>query len=148
MNCGRVRRPSRNGTRPTLSAVATSLGIPIRDGVVRAEGDLDFRGTLGVSKEVPVGFQQIRLRFELDTDANDDQLATLLKLTEPTASCIRRFGGRRRFRSPAPGPPRGRIGVPPAPRNVCLYGLASRLFSCSWWSPAPSPSARSRPSRA
>jgi len=50
--------------------------------VLKAEGDLDFRGTLGVSKEVPVGFQEIRLQFELDTDATDEQLATLLRLTE------------------------------------------------------------------
>jgi uncharacterized OsmC-like protein len=66
----------------TLAAVATALEIPLRDATVRAEGDLDFRGTLGVAKEVPVGFQNIRLRFELDTDATDEQVATLLKLTE------------------------------------------------------------------
>lgn len=66
----------------TLNAVATALGIEIRSGGVRAEGDLDFRGTLGVSKEVPVGFQKIRLHFSLDTDASDEQLATLLRLTE------------------------------------------------------------------
>jgi uncharacterized OsmC-like protein len=66
----------------TLRAVATALDIPLRDATVRAEGDLDFRGTLGVSKEVPVGFQNIRLRFDLDTDATKEQIATLLKLTE------------------------------------------------------------------
>jgi uncharacterized OsmC-like protein len=66
----------------TLNAVATSLGIALRDAVLKAEGDLDFRGTLGVSKEVPVGFQRIRLQFVLDTDASDEQLATLLRLTE------------------------------------------------------------------
>ena len=66
----------------TLSAVATALGIQVRDATVRAEGDLDFRGTLGVSKDVPVGFRQIRLKFDLDTDATEDQLATLLRLTE------------------------------------------------------------------
>src|SRR5256885_14620683 len=66
----------------TLRAVATALEIPLRDAIVRAEGDLDFRGTLAVSKEAPVGFQQIRLRFDLDTDASEEQLATLLKLTE------------------------------------------------------------------
>jgi uncharacterized OsmC-like protein len=66
----------------TLRAVATALEIPLRDATVHAEGDLDFRGTLGVSKEVPVGFQQIRLRFDLDTDASEEQLATLLRLTE------------------------------------------------------------------
>jgi uncharacterized OsmC-like protein len=66
----------------TLSAVATALGIRLRDATVHAEGDLDFRGTLGVSKDVPVGFQQIRLQFDLDTDASEEQLATLLRLTE------------------------------------------------------------------
>jgi uncharacterized OsmC-like protein len=66
----------------TLRAVATALDIPIRGGVVHAEGDLDFRGTLGVSKEAPVGFQAIRLKLELDTDATQEQLGTLLKLTE------------------------------------------------------------------
>src|SRR5256886_8513257 len=66
----------------TLRAVATALEIPLRDATVRAEGDLDFRGTLAVSKEVPVGFQQIRLRFDLDTDATEEQLTTLLRLTE------------------------------------------------------------------
>jgi uncharacterized OsmC-like protein len=66
----------------TLGAVATSIGVDIRGGIVRVEGDLDFRGTLGVSKEVPVGFQSIRLHFELDTDASPEQLATLLRLTE------------------------------------------------------------------
>ena len=66
----------------TLRAVATALDIPLRDATVQAEGDLDFRGTLAVSKEVPVGFQQIRLRFDLDTDATEEQLATLLRLTE------------------------------------------------------------------
>ena len=66
----------------TLGAVSTSLDIPIREGKVHAEGDLDFRGTLGVDKTAPVGFSDIRLRFELDTAADDEQLATLLKLTE------------------------------------------------------------------
>jgi uncharacterized OsmC-like protein len=66
----------------TLRAVATALAIPVRGGSVTAEGDLDFRGTLGVSKEAPVGFQRIRLHFALDTDATPEQLATLLKLTE------------------------------------------------------------------
>src|SRR5687768_11174604 len=66
----------------TLRAVATSLDIPVRGGTVHAEGDLDFRGTLGVSKEVPVGFQAVRLRLELDTEATQQQLDTLLKLTE------------------------------------------------------------------
>ena len=66
----------------TLRAVATAIGIDLRGGTVRAEGDLDFRGTLGVTKEVPVGFQRIRLRFELDTDGTEEQLATLIRLTE------------------------------------------------------------------
>jgi len=66
----------------TLGAVATALGIPLRDATIRAEGDLDFRGTLGVSKDVAVGFQRIRLHFDLDTDASEEQLATLLRLTE------------------------------------------------------------------
>jgi uncharacterized OsmC-like protein len=66
----------------TLKAVATALGIELRDAVLQAEGDLDFRGTLGVLKEVPVGFQAIRLHFILDTDAPEEQLATLLRLTE------------------------------------------------------------------
>jgi len=66
----------------TLSAVATALGIPLRGATIRAEGDLDFRGTLGVSKDVPVGFKEVRLNFDLDTDAGEDQLATLLRLTE------------------------------------------------------------------
>jgi uncharacterized OsmC-like protein len=66
----------------TLKAVATSIGIELRSGKVSAEGDLDFRGTLGVEKQAPVGFTDIRLTFELDTDAPQAQLDTLLKLTE------------------------------------------------------------------
>ena len=66
----------------TLRAVATALGIELRGATVQAEGDLDFRGTLAVSKDAPVGFHQIRLHFDLDTDATEEQLATLLRLTE------------------------------------------------------------------
>ena len=66
----------------TLRAVATSLGVPVAGGTVHAEGDLDFRGTLAVSRDAPVGFTAIRLSFDLDTGATDEQLATLLKLTE------------------------------------------------------------------
>ena len=66
----------------TLRAVATALDIQLRDATIYAEGDLDVRGTLGVSKDVAVGFHQIRLHFDLDTDANSDRLATLLQLTE------------------------------------------------------------------
>ena len=66
----------------TLGAVATSLGIDVRGGTVRAEGDLDFRGTLGVDKGAPVGFRAIRLTFEVDTDAPQEKLDQLLKLTE------------------------------------------------------------------
>jgi uncharacterized OsmC-like protein len=66
----------------TMRAVATSIGLDLRDATVTAEGDLDFRGTLGVAKDAPVGFKDIRLRFDIDTTASDEQLATLLKLTE------------------------------------------------------------------
>src|SRR5215210_1713622 len=66
----------------TLRAVATALDIPVRGGSIDVEGDLDFRGTLGVSKEAPVGFREIRLRLNLNTEATADQLATLQKLTE------------------------------------------------------------------
>jgi uncharacterized OsmC-like protein len=66
----------------TLQAVATSLQIPVAAGTVRAEGDLDFRGTLGVSRDAPVGFTAIRLEFDLETDASGEQIATLLRLTE------------------------------------------------------------------
>jgi uncharacterized OsmC-like protein len=63
----------------TLGAVATAIGVAVRSGTVRAEGDLDFRGTLGVAKEAPVGFQAIRLHFTLETDATAEQLATLIR---------------------------------------------------------------------
>jgi uncharacterized OsmC-like protein len=66
----------------TLSAVATALNISLRSATIRAEGDLDFRGTLGVAKDVPVGFKEIRLNFDLATDASEDQIATLIRLTE------------------------------------------------------------------
>ena len=66
----------------TLNAVATAIGVDVRAGTVKAEGDLDFRGTLGVSKEAPVGFRDIRLHFDLETDADAEKLAILLKLTE------------------------------------------------------------------
>jgi uncharacterized OsmC-like protein len=66
----------------TLKAVATALAIPLKSGTVSAEGDLDFRGTLGVAKDAPVGFAQIRLAFAVDTDAGQDKLDQLLKLTE------------------------------------------------------------------
>ncbi|MDJ0969924.1 MAG: OsmC family protein [Kiloniellales bacterium] len=66
----------------TLNAVATALELPLRDAAVRAEGDLDFRGTLGVDREAPVGFRAIRLAFDLDGDLSEEQLATLMKLTE------------------------------------------------------------------
>jgi uncharacterized OsmC-like protein len=66
----------------TLSAVSTAIGVDIKNGTVSAEGDLDFRGTLGVSKEAPVGFKSIRLSFNLDADATDEQMASLSKLTE------------------------------------------------------------------
>jgi uncharacterized OsmC-like protein len=66
----------------TLRAVATSIGVDLREAMVTAEGDLDFRGTLGVAKEIPVGFQRIRLNFALQTAASEEQLATLIRLTE------------------------------------------------------------------
>ena len=65
-----------------MAAVAMAIGVELRGGTVLAEGDLDFRGTLGVAKETPIGFQQIRLKFALDTDASEEQLATLRRLTE------------------------------------------------------------------
>ena len=66
----------------TLRAVATSIDVPVRGGTVSVEGDLDFRGTLAVAKDAPVGFRTIRVHFDLDTDASDEQLDTLLRLTE------------------------------------------------------------------
>ena len=66
----------------TVKAVATALSIPLKAGTVTAEGELDFRGTLGVAKDAPVSFREIRLRFDLDTDAPQDKLDQLLKLTE------------------------------------------------------------------
>ena len=66
----------------TLAAVATALGIELEEAVINAEGDMDFRGTLGLSREVPIGFTAIRLAFEITSNASDEQLATLLKLTE------------------------------------------------------------------
>lgn len=66
----------------TMKAVAIALNIPLRDGTVSAEGDIDSRGTLGLAKDTPVGFQRIRLRFTLDTDASADDVATLIRLTE------------------------------------------------------------------
>jgi uncharacterized OsmC-like protein len=66
----------------TLQAVATAIGVEIRNGIVKAEGDLDFKGTLGVSKDVPVGFKAIKLAFQLDSNASDEQMNTLAKLTE------------------------------------------------------------------
>src|SRR6185436_18861319 len=66
----------------TVNAVATAIGVELRDATITAEGDLDFRGTLAVAKDAPVGFKNIRLRFELDTDASEEQRASLIKLTE------------------------------------------------------------------
>ena len=66
----------------SLNAVATALGITLREATLQAEGELDFRGTFGLSKEAPVGFQNIRLQFTLDTDASQEQIDTLLRLTE------------------------------------------------------------------
>lgn len=66
----------------TLQAVTTSIGVEIKGGTITAEGDLDFKGTLGVSKEVPVGFKNIRLRFDLDSNASEEQIMSVKKLTE------------------------------------------------------------------
>src|ERR1700720_1719391 len=66
----------------TLRAVATAIGVELRDALITAEGDLDFRGTFAVSKDAPVGFKNVRLRFELDTNASEEQRATLIRLTE------------------------------------------------------------------
>jgi uncharacterized OsmC-like protein len=77
----------------TLRAVATSLGIEVRGGTVRAEGDLDFRGTLAVDREAPVGFRSIRLAFELDAEASEDELTTLLKLTERYCVVLQTIAG-------------------------------------------------------
>lgn len=66
----------------TLKAVATAIGVELKEGIVKAEGDLDFKGTLGVSKEVPVGFKNIRLKFHLESNVSSDQLSSLAKLTE------------------------------------------------------------------
>jgi uncharacterized OsmC-like protein len=78
----------------TMRAVATSLEIPIRSGTVRAEGDLDFRGTLAVDRDAPVGFAAIRVLFDLDTDADDAQLQTLMKLTERYCVVLQSLTGR------------------------------------------------------
>jgi uncharacterized OsmC-like protein len=77
----------------TLRAVATSLEIPVAGGTVTAEGDLDFRGTLGVDREAPVGFTSIRLRFDLDSSAEPDQLDTLLRLTERYCVVLQTLAG-------------------------------------------------------
>ena len=66
----------------TLAAVATAIGVDLRDATISAEGDLDFRGTLGVERDTPVGFAALRLKFDLDTDADEEQLSSLIKLTE------------------------------------------------------------------
>ncbi len=78
----------------TLKAVATSLGIEVRRGVVRAEGEIDVRGTLGVAKEAPVGFRSIRLTFDLDSDADEEQLTTLLTLTERYCVVLQTIAGK------------------------------------------------------
>ena len=77
----------------TLRAVATSLEIPVQGGTVTADGDLDFRGTLAMGKDAPVGFRSIRLRFELDTGATDEQLDTLLRLTERYCVVLQTLAG-------------------------------------------------------
>jgi len=83
----------------TLRAVSTSLGIEVRDGTVRAEGELDFRGTLAVDREAAVGFRAIRLEFQLDTDADGEQLETLRALTERYCVVLRTIAGTPRLSS-------------------------------------------------
>jgi uncharacterized OsmC-like protein len=77
----------------TLKAVSTSLGIPVATGTVHAEGDLDFRGTLAVDRDAPVGFRAIRLRFDVVSDASEEDLATLLKLTERYCVVLQTIAG-------------------------------------------------------
>ncbi len=77
----------------TMRAVAISLGIELREGTISAEGDLDFRGMLGVDRDAPVGFRAIRMTFELDTDAGEDDLATLMKLTERYCVVLQTIAG-------------------------------------------------------
>lgn len=77
----------------TLNAVATAIGVELRDARIRAEGDLDFRGTLGVDRDTPVGFRQIRLQFDLDTDADAEQLESLMKLTERYCVVLQTLSG-------------------------------------------------------
>ncbi len=81
----------------TLRAVSTSLGIEVGSGSVRAEGDLDFRGTLAVDRDAPVGFREIRLSFELETEASEEELATLLKLTERYCVVLQTIAGEPRL---------------------------------------------------
>jgi uncharacterized OsmC-like protein len=88
----------------TLRSVATSIDVPVRGGMVHAEGDLDFRGTLAVDRSAPVGFTDIRVSFALDTDATDEQLDTLLKLTERYCVVLQTLA-----RSPALSVSRSRI---------------------------------------
>lgn len=81
----------------TLRAVATGLGVPLRAASVKAEGDLDFRGMMGLSKDVPVGFQNIRLEFEIDGDATDEQLDALMRRTEMFCAVSRALASPPRF---------------------------------------------------
>ena len=139
----------------TLNAVATALGIELRDAVLRAEGDLDFRGTLELAKDIPVGFQNIRLTIELDTDASDEQLDTLLRLTERTASSIRRSRIRLRSRSVGAVSDRRKVEIKadegfsfPRSRSKCLApaaDVAIHLRSCLPRG-KPQSGAKSRPS--
>ena len=87
----------------TLRAVATAMGLPVRGGTISAEGDLDFRGTLGVSREAPVGFRAIRLRFDLDSDAAPEQLAKLIQLTERYCVVLQTLAQPPRLEVVAPG---------------------------------------------
>ena len=100
----------------TLRAVATAIGVELRDARVIAEGDLDFRGTLGVSKDARVGFEKIRLRFELDTGASEEQRATLLRLTERYCVVLQTLRA----------PPAFSVEAGPAAQGAFAGSLASR----------------------
>ena len=104
----------------TLRAVATALEIPVRGGEVTAEGDLDFRGTLGVDRDAAVGLHAIRMTFQLDTDADDEQLATLVKLTERYCVVLQTLTG-----SPEVTVECCLLYTSPSPRD----GLLSRMAS-------------------
>jgi uncharacterized OsmC-like protein len=125
----------------TLKAVATALDIPLKTGSVSAEGDLDFRGTLGVAKDAPVGFAQIRLMFEVETDAPQEKLDQLLKLTERYCVVYQTLRNARRWTCGCSGGRPLVLGVPPAISACpeCRPSFGSFSSSRSRWRwPRPS----------